>query len=130
MLVTGACVTVSVMALAIAFGAESVNYGFSRADSDSVLVKNVLLHFFQKSTAHMNESAAANALKMKMLVTFGILYILIAGATTLVDYEFFDNALLTELVKCAIYRRNTDLDALLLKVKGNISCTNMRTVFF
>ena len=64
-----------------------------------------------------------------MLVALSVLYILIASATTLIDYEFSNNTLLAKPVERAINRRNADLNSQLIEVKGDISCTNMRTVF-
>lgn len=45
----------------VTFRANTVNYGFARADSKAVVSKNVLLHLAKKAAVHMNKSATAHA---------------------------------------------------------------------
>ena len=95
-------------------GALSVYDSFSGANGKSVVFKKMLFHLGNKPTFNVDKLPTAYTFQVKRLVTFRPLGILIASTASLIDYEFFDNSLLTEPIKCTINSSCANRNALSL----------------
>jgi hypothetical protein len=118
-----------ILAFSVAFGARSVNHGFSRAYDKAVVAENVVLHFLKEAAAHMNKRTAFYTFEMEMLDAFRALNILIAESTARVDNEFTQNSLLGKVVEGSVYGGNSNAHSELLKTLYNLFRGNVSTAF-
>ena len=95
----------------------------------SVMAFYMLCKLLHLVTVYMNKTAAFFTFKVKMLITFRAVCVLIACTASFVNNEFSHSSKRAKLVKRAVNRRSADPYPLLTQMLNYITHSDMGAVF-